>query len=240
MLMKMHSYLNINGYLSHVHQQAEAVMAQLRQATAAAGGWDDAVAAAESARRERERAAHRTEDDAPTNDGPIESSAVAAADSDASTLRRRTTAPNGTAPLAPAASANPEQVLTTGNRVLSPEDVLKPAPHVLVDHPDEQIAALAKEYSELESELISTGPEYVRWPNNITLKNFATYMLIPTLVYELEYPRTDRLVGGCASGCLMLTRTTLGFGRCTSSRRRSQHSAPSLYCTPSQKASSSR
>jgi sterol O-acyltransferase len=67
-------------------------------------------------------------------------------------------------------------------------------PHVLVYHPDEKTAALAHEYSELRSELVSSGPEYVTWPDTITWKNFAVYQLIPTLVYELEYPRTDRSV----------------------------------------------
>lgn len=70
----------------------------------------------------------------------------------------------------------------------------KPSPHPLVDHPDARIAALAKEYTEMELELVGAGPEYVRWPENISLKNFAVYQLIPTLVYELEYPRTERCV----------------------------------------------
>ena len=65
-------------------------------------------------------------------------------------------------------------------------------PRVLIDHPDPEISALATEYLELESELVSSGPERVRWPENITLKNFAVYQLIPTLVYELEYPRTKK------------------------------------------------
>lgn len=28
--------------------------------------------------------------------------------------------------------------------------------------------------------------------NNITFFNFFDYLVVPTLVYELEYPRTDR------------------------------------------------
>jgi sterol O-acyltransferase len=68
----------------------------------------------------------------------------------------------------------------------------EPGPHPLIDHPDEKIAELAKEFSELDSELVSTGPEKVRWPNNIGWGNFADYQLIPTLVYDLEYPRTER------------------------------------------------
>jgi sterol O-acyltransferase len=66
-------------------------------------------------------------------------------------------------------------------------------PHLLIMHPDPQISDMAKDYSELQSELVSTGPTYVKWPENVTWKNFAVYQLIPTLVYELEYPRTDRI-----------------------------------------------
>lgn len=193
MIMKMHSYMNINGYLSHVNQQAQDVLEQLRLATAKVGGWDEAVAAAKSTRRERERAAHSLLDDAPTNDEPVVSSPVTMDEKHDSTFRKRTNASKGSEPLAPVADSNSGQINTTGNHILSPEDVLKPAPHLLVDHPDEEIASLAREYSELESELTSTGPKYIRWPNNISYKAFATYMLVPTLVYELEYPRTDRI-----------------------------------------------
>ncbi|KAK7061039.1 Sterol O-acyltransferase 2 (Sterol-ester synthase 2) [Paramarasmius palmivorus] len=64
------------------------------------------------------------------------------------------------------------------------DEHLSPAqPHPLIDHPNEEIAELAREYTELQGELTSSGPLYVTWPNNITLKNFAVYMLIPTLVY---------------------------------------------------------
>jgi sterol O-acyltransferase len=57
-------------------------------------------------------------------------------------------------------------------------------------HPDSQISALSAEYSELESELVGSGPQRVRWPEDITFKNFVVYQLIPSLVYELEFPRT--------------------------------------------------
>ncbi|KAI8847017.1 MBOAT, membrane-bound O-acyltransferase family-domain-containing protein [Chytridium lagenaria] len=32
----------------------------------------------------------------------------------------------------------------------------------------------------------------VSFPNNLTVANFVDYMLVPTLVYELEYPRTSK------------------------------------------------
>ncbi|KIP03018.1 hypothetical protein PHLGIDRAFT_37640, partial [Phlebiopsis gigantea 11061_1 CR5-6] len=69
MIMKMHSYMNINGYLSHVNQQAQSALEQLRKATLKLGSWEDALATAEATRRERENSSN--DDDAPTNDGPI-------------------------------------------------------------------------------------------------------------------------------------------------------------------------
>jgi len=33
----------------------------------------------------------------------------------------------------------------------------------------------------------------VLYPHNVTLRNFVYYLLVPTLVYETEYPQTDRI-----------------------------------------------
>ncbi|CAJ0753056.1 21154_t:CDS:1, partial [Entrophospora sp. SA101] len=33
-----------------------------------------------------------------------------------------------------------------------------------------------------------------QYPNNITVSNFIDFLLVPTLVYELEYPRTKEYV----------------------------------------------
>jgi sterol O-acyltransferase len=69
-----------------------------------------------------------------------------------------------------------------------------PPPHPLVHHPNAEIATLAGEYSDVLSELRSSGPkDYTQWPENVTWKNFAVYQLIPSLVYELEYPRTTKI-----------------------------------------------
>lgn len=32
----------------------------------------------------------------------------------------------------------------------------------------------------------------VHYPNNITMKNYLDYLLVPSLVYWMEYPRTKR------------------------------------------------
>ena len=42
----------------------------------------------------------------------------------------------------------------------------------------------------LKSELKKGNTQF---PNNVSLYNFWDYLLIPTLVYELEYPRTDTI-----------------------------------------------
>jgi sterol O-acyltransferase len=52
---------------------------------------------------------------------------------------------------------------------------------------EEEIATLDKE---LKGKAQSDGKAY---PNNLTLGNFADWTILPTLVYELEYPRQERI-----------------------------------------------
>ncbi|RKP23982.1 MBOAT, membrane-bound O-acyltransferase family-domain-containing protein [Syncephalis pseudoplumigaleata] len=47
-----------------------------------------------------------------------------------------------------------------------------------------------RELAELEADLC---PEQCAYPNNITLPNYLTYLIVPTLVYEISYPRTPRI-----------------------------------------------
>ncbi|KAH9040455.1 MBOAT, membrane-bound O-acyltransferase family-domain-containing protein [Lactarius pseudohatsudake] len=179
MLMKMHSYMATNGYLKQVSQQSTELLSQLRDATSRAGGWDKAIS---EATKRREALEHETDS---ISTGTTTSSIVTPELSDGvsssyvqvhdpAVLRNRLTQVTEPAPI-------------TDDK---PKDL---TPRALVDHPDPEISALATEYLELESELVSSGPERVRWPENITLKNFAVYQLIPTLVYELEFPRTNKI-----------------------------------------------
>lgn len=270
MIMKMHSYMNINGYLQSVSEQAQELLVQLRKVTEEVGGWDEAVATAKQRRKELDSMTPRSDDSVSTP--PVSASATATtfeseanghgygngsapangngnANGQAELRHRLNAAAAASSPLSSSSSSFASTdtmpatgVVTTGNRVLQPDEVLKPGPHPLVDHPDERISALARDFSELDSELISTGPVYVRWPANITYKNFAEYMLIPTLVYELEYPRTDRCVFSSVScvmystqeltfGIVCLCPTRVGSGPCTSSRRRWRRSGRSRCCT---------
>lgn len=187
MLMKMHSYMATNGYLRQVSQQSAEIQAQLRDATLCVGGWEKAMA---DAKRRREDLERETDTDSTgTMPSPSPSGNFRLPNGDMSTPYLEV----------PSASALRNRLIhatetetTTSEIVLDDRKPKDGTSHVLVHHPDSRISALATEFSELESEIVSSGPERVRWPENITFKNFAVYQLIPTLVYELEYPRTKR------------------------------------------------
>ncbi|KAJ3074479.1 hypothetical protein HDU98_011162 [Podochytrium sp. JEL0797] len=55
---------------------------------------------------------------------------------------------------------------------------------------EREIAALHAELALFESDLVGKVSG-LRFPQNLTIPNFTMYMLFPTLVYEIEYPRTD-------------------------------------------------
>ncbi len=185
--MKMHSYMSVNGYLQHVTEQSQQLLDTLRKATRRVGGWDQAIIDASARRAEFDASTNGSSSagPSPVATPPIPNGTQGSymdAD-DASVLRKRL--------LAASVESQRDTKFVSDNKKAVPSPA---EPHPLVDHPDEEISDLAKEYSELQGELRSPGPEYVVWPNNISLKNFAVYQLIPTLVYELEYPRTDRWV----------------------------------------------
>ena len=64
----------------------------------------------------------------------------------------------------------------------------------MTKHMMEEVEDLDAEIEELKIQCESggTGIEGVKYPENVTLKNFVDYLLVPTLVYECEYPRTGR------------------------------------------------
>lgn len=179
MIMKMHSYIYVNGYLQWVDREAKTALDILCKETERVGGCESAIAAARIHRKEADSASARSNSGSSTPDAPNGHSYLEVEVSAAAVLRQR---------LAAAASKN-ETAATEPMAEITEET----GPHLLVDHPDEKIAELAQDFSELDSELVSTGPGKVRWPNNINWKNFADYQLIPTLVYELEYPRTEKI-----------------------------------------------
>ena len=64
-------------------------------------------------------------------------------------------------------------------------------PNVLAYSSDEKIAVLARNIDMMEDELRSNGSNGLVWPQNVTYRNYFDYMFFPTLVYQLEYPRTE-------------------------------------------------
>ena len=182
--MKMHSYITLNWQLQSVTDQSRELFESLKEKTKAFGGWDKALSDAIAKKTELQLQASATHASSTREPTPIgtppvaEGSSTATVDvSTASALRHRLNA-----------MTSPPNNDNQSSPLRAKVDTV----HPLIHHPDPEISAMAKDYSELQSELTSSGPHPVTWPNNISWKNFAMYQVIPTLVYDLEYPRTDR------------------------------------------------
>lgn len=195
MIMKMHSYISVNGYLHDISERSRRILAHLRSLTEdpSIGGWDKALLDAKSHLETSSSETHsEAESDSQINARGSEVVIVSLLPDPqpADSLRHRLVTAQNSAVVELGApvddSTTPD---SSGIDLLS----LTPTPvSILVHHPSQGIASVAHEFLELDAELVSIGTERVRYPHNLTWKNFCTYMLIPTLVYELEYPRTDR------------------------------------------------
>jgi sterol O-acyltransferase len=64
------------------------------------------------------------------------------------------------------------------------------APNPLAWSSNERVAVIARNIDAMEDELRSNGAKGLVWPQNVTYRHFTDYLFIPTLVYQLEYPRT--------------------------------------------------
>lgn len=188
----MHSYMAFNGYLQEVDKNATKVKNRLQKLTANVGGWDQAVLDSQARRDELDQQ-EITPSETPAlikgNNSYFGSEPAAIA------LRNRLQAvqvPNGLKRDNSSTSLRSEASSVPNLPAPGIPVPQIPKPHPLVDHPDKTISSLAVELSELEAELTSTGKNHIRWPANLTWANYVDYQFLPTLVYELEYPRTDR------------------------------------------------
>lgn len=193
-MMKMHSYMAVNGYLYGVNEEAIKTERLLREKTEEAGGWDKAVAEAKTHREELDQTDISTPSETPAllRDG---SKSYFSGDGPAATaLRHRlqqVAKENGDL----AAHSNVRPTSTALQPIEKKAEWTMPEPlppHVLVDHPDVEISALAEHLSEMEMDLTGNCLHKVRYPANLTWWNYLDFHMLPTLVYELEYPRTDR------------------------------------------------
>jgi sterol O-acyltransferase len=182
--------MTVNGHLQYTNVQCRLALEKLRDATAHYGGWESCVAEARAHRAELDAAvlSESAEDTPPSERADGTKMSYVDADT-AYALRKRLAA------IGKQGNSAQEFDEHRGETYQAKVQSGLTAPHPLVDHPDKTISRLAYEYSDLESEMKSPGPKLVRWPDNISLRDFALYQLTPTLVYELEYPRTDRYVG---------------------------------------------
>lgn len=223
MIMKMHSYMSINGYLQDVLERSQHAYEELQSLTEeqVVGGWESALHEAEAKVKEASRRKDNTggvdaygSQDQESSIGTPEAEAVIRSLADPSTadaLRRRLVAVSegrDASKLDRGTSADIAfDVKGTNSSTYTPSRPATPIPahgvsrgvssvtcaSLLIHHPNLSVASTAHKFLDLDSELVSTGPKKLRYPDNVTLGNFIEYMLVPTLVYELEYPRTDRI-----------------------------------------------
>ena len=111
-------------------------------------------------------------------------------------LRRRSITQSSRKKGVPATDAlpRPDPDLPHGTS-LEPAHEISPhgtaAPSELAWSPNERVALLARNIDAMEEELKSNGAKGLVWPQNVTYAHFLDYLFIPTLVYQLEYPRTN-------------------------------------------------
>lgn len=200
MLMKVHSYCSLNGELAERARQMRKDEKELEKILEAESGGRRA---AEVAAREAWEKACREEtsalDDEPSSASTRPDLLAPPADP-ASTF---STQPSSEEEHVQATALRQRRV--SGRRrsnsplkhkavpALSkpnPEEEPREGVETLTWHPQERIAHLAMAICDAKDALSSGGKENISFPQNVTFLNFLDYLLVPTLVYELEYPRT--------------------------------------------------
>ncbi|GAA5878509.1 hypothetical protein JCM16303_002104 [Sporobolomyces ruberrimus] len=212
MMMKVHSYIATNGELSERLREVKAnekALAKVMETSP--GGLEEATKVArenwEKACQENPSDSTTTTTDSSTTNSTSSLSnatlAVASAAGDekagaeVSTLRHRTSTARRHEPL------DAPQITRTS---VVPQDGIE----TLTWHPREEISRLAIAIAEEKEFLTSSGPQQNEFPNNVGFLNFIDYLLIPTLVYELEYPRTNKI-----RPLYILEKTAATFGTFT-------------------------
>jgi sterol O-acyltransferase len=194
MIMKCHSYMAVNGYLQWVHKMHRRTTKVLDREVGKRGGWDKVLQEAAAAGMSPENSEEMTSDSSGGNTPEIAPDGTVTSYIDppvAQALRQRIIASQN--------NNDDIEITQTNGNGKTMEDKL--SPHPLITHPDPQLSSIAQNLTdmslELTSQLHNNNPKRKRkritWPENVTFANFADYQLIPTLVYELEYPRTERI-----------------------------------------------
>ena len=165
-LMKQHSYTFYNGYLAQVHRRRQLLERKLKELEAI----------------EPISSPLRTSFNRPkSSDGygsPI--SPTRGNDLTPTSLRHRRKSSHMAAPNL---ASDPEDIAAIAQAISSHEPLSEEQLTAFSSVIRDEIAALT---TELKGKCVVTKNYY---PNNLTLANFAEWTCLPTLVYELEYPR---------------------------------------------------
>lgn len=177
-LMKQHSYAFYNGYLSGVYRRRALLERKLKQLE----DIDPIQSAPNSPASPR---------------GSFSTALASGTDLNEITKRR------------PSMAARTSTNFTKENsRVADVAAAIESGSSIDVDQMTTFASIIRNEIDDLSKELqgkASTGLK--AYPNNLTISNFADYICLPTLVYELEYPRQERI-----NWWYVLEKTAATFG----------------------------
>ncbi|KAG8721403.1 hypothetical protein FRC08_013357 [Ceratobasidium sp. 394] len=181
MLMKTYSYVATNGYLADLSRTYEITESQLKKSVELAGGYDTALAQAKEV--EASLSTPGTQSVTPVGTPPLEKD-------EPTSLRKRAVTANASNMVK---KEDNIPALPQTSSYVPGMDVPPLPPHPLTSHPTSNISLLAQSLNQMDTELTSTGKNRVRFPTNLTYANFLDFQMVPTLCYELEYPRTERI-----------------------------------------------
>ncbi|KLT39548.1 MBOAT-domain-containing protein [Cutaneotrichosporon oleaginosum] len=212
-MMKMHSYMSHNGMLATVHARLQKEKHTLHEyLNSLPGGHEGALAEAAEHKAEleaREASAPQVSEPAtrtPTppqitvtgEDGTVVSETIARLGQNGEVAKKNNEVRRRLRSTKPATDAlpAPQSGLPRGTS-LEPAHTTSPhakrVPTLLAWSSDPKIALLARNIDEMSDELCSNGERGLVWPQNVTYKHFIEFMFFPTLVYQLEYPRTSTM-----------------------------------------------
>ncbi|SCV71124.1 BQ2448_2712 [Microbotryum intermedium] len=189
MLMKIHSYCAYNGELSEKRRELDIKRAELDRVIQEKGGE-------EACQQEAKRVwLKEIKEGVLVNDTPSNELVASATSSGSWDVKASDYAPTGMRQRVARRKSSTSIVGITRPNSMSNKG--KPVPLVGIEaltwHSHDQLRELAIDVMDLDELLVSTGVKKVRWPENTTYFNFVDYLLVPTLVYHLEYPRTNKI-----------------------------------------------
>lgn len=180
-LMKQHSYAFYNGYLSGVYRRRALLQRKLEQLEAV-----DPI--------------HSAPNSPSSPRGSFQSDALTTATDmqDAGLTKRR-----------PSMGVRTSTNFTKEkSRVADVAAAIESGSSIDVEQMATFSSIIRNEIDELSKELQGkSGNDLKAYPNNLTISNFADYICLPTLVYELEYPRQER-----TNWWYVLEKTAATFG----------------------------